>query len=159
VRGTAFVAPTMALCIGCLRAVSFGDPGAIVWVDVSQTVWRVLAVQLVLGVLVDAIVWAAHKMRPRHFEMSALFAVDHPLLNTAFRDFDLQGYAFVFGMGGMFIYGVFLAFLGPAFVTGMCQTFAPNSTHVWVLRALDCTNATMSAGLVNGTLPAGVARL
>ena len=28
---TVYVAPTMVLCIGCLRAVTFGDPGMIVW--------------------------------------------------------------------------------------------------------------------------------
>ena len=43
-----------------------------------------------------------------------------------------------FGMGGAFIYIAFVAFLGPAFMTGMCHDFAPNATHVWVVRALEC---------------------
>ncbi len=37
--GTGYVAPTMALCIGCVRVVTFGDPTAIMWLDVSSTVW------------------------------------------------------------------------------------------------------------------------
>ena len=79
------------------------------------------------------------------------------LSNTAFRAFGLQGYAVVFGMGGMFIYAVYMAFLGPAFVTGMCRLFAPNATHVWVLPlgTREClsfaTNTTMAGGLVNGS--------
>jgi hypothetical protein len=75
-------------------------------------------------------------------------AADHPLQNTALRDFDLKAYALrlAFGMGGAFIYIVFVAFLGPAFVTGACRDFAPNATHVWVHRALECANATAVAG-------------
>ena len=138
---TGYVAPTMALCIGCLRAMTFGDPGAIVWLDVSQTVWRVLLAQFVFGVAADATVWAAAYKGLLHFELSTRFVAGHPLINTAFRDFDLKGYVMAFGMGGGFIYAVFLAFLGPAFVTGICHDFAPNATRVWVLHEqLECTN-------------------
>jgi hypothetical protein len=164
-RGTAYVAPTMALCIGCLRAATFGDPSMIVWLDVSPTVWRVLVVQFVLGLLADAIVWAVRKKGLQHFEMSARFAADHPLRNTASRDFELDGYAFVFGLGGVFIYGVFIAFLGPAFVTGLCRDFTPSASNMWTLRARDeCTNATImmradwANGTLNGTLPAAARR-
>jgi hypothetical protein len=139
--GTGYVAPTMALCIGCLRAVTFGDPGAIVWVDVSQTVWRMLVAQLAFGFLADAIIWSVVKKRLQHVDLSARFGADHPLSVTDFRDFDLKGYIFAFCMGGAFIYAVFVAFLGPAFVTGMCRDFDPNATAVWVRRALDCVNA------------------
>ena len=92
----------------------------------------------------------------QQFELSTHLAAGHPLSNTAFRAFGLQGYVYVFGLGGSFIYGVYIAFLGPAFVTGMCRLFAPNATHVWVLPlgAREClsfaTNATMAGGLVNG---------
>ncbi len=59
----------------------------------------------------------------------------------------------------MYVYAVFLAFLGPAFVTGMCPLFAPNATHVWVMpvSANEClslaTNATATtdSGLVTGS--------
>jgi hypothetical protein len=147
---TGYVAPMMALCIGCLRAVTFGDPGAIVWLDVSQTVWRVLLAQFVFGVAADATVWAAAKKGLHHFELSARFVAGHPLSNVVFRDFDLKGYVFAFCVGGGFIYAVFVAFLGPAFVTGMCHDFAPNETRVWVLHALECTHALLPAG-VNST--------
>ncbi len=46
----------------------------------------------------------------------------HPLSSTAFHAFGLRGYAVVFGMGGMFIYVVYMAFLGPAFMTGFVTT-------------------------------------
>jgi thymidylate kinase len=35
---TGYVALIMAESIGCVRAVTFGDPAAIVWLDVSPTV-------------------------------------------------------------------------------------------------------------------------
>ncbi len=60
----------------------------------------------------------------------------------------------VFGLGGGFIYAIYMAFLGPEFVTGMCRAFAPNATTVWVTRALDCArfvNAAMVNGFVNGS--------
>jgi hypothetical protein len=153
--GTGYVALAMALCIGCVRAVTFGDPAAIVWLDVSPTVWRVLVAQLALGVMADVTVWAVERKGLARFELSTRFAAGHPLRSTAFRDFDLKGYAFVFGLGGAFIYGVFVAFLGPAFVTGACRDFMPNATHVWVHRALECANATVAnATLLNATLPA-----
>jgi hypothetical protein len=52
----------------------------------------------------------------------------------------------------VFIYGVFFAFLGPAFVTGACRDFMPNATHVWVHRALECANATVATEVANATL-------
>jgi hypothetical protein len=153
--GTGYVAPTMAVCIGCVRAATFGDPYAIVWIDVSPTVWKVLLAQLASQVVADAAVLATQKLGLQKFELSAHFAPGHPLSNTAFRSFGLQGYAVVFGQGGMFIYAVYVAFLGPAFVTGMCRLFAPNATQVWVMPvgALEClsfaTNTTVAGGLVN----------
>ena len=150
--GTGYVALMMAVSIGCLRAVTFGDPAAIVWLDVSPTVWRVLVAQLVFGAMADAIVWAVERKGLQHFELSTQLAVGHPLRNTAFRDFDLKGYAVTFGTGGAFIYAVFVDFLGPAFVTGACPNFAPNATHVWVQRALECINATVLSDVNNATL-------
>jgi hypothetical protein len=152
--GTGYVALTMAVCIGCLRAVTFGDPAAIVWLDVSPTLWQVLVAQLSFGVAADATVWLVHRKGLHRFELSARFGPDHPMRNTCFRDFDLKGYPLAFGVGGAFIYAVFVAFLGPAFVTGMCRDFAPNATHVWVQRALDCANATAMGGWTNTTLNA-----
>jgi hypothetical protein len=154
--GAGYVAPTMAVCIGCVRAATFGDANAIVWLDVSPTVWKVILAQLASQVVADAAVLAMRKLGLQQFEPSAHFAAGHPLSNTAFRDFGLQGYVFVLGVGGCFIYTVYVAFLGPAFVTGMCPLFAPNATHVWVMPvgAIECisfaTNATMAGGLVNG---------
>jgi hypothetical protein len=151
--GTGYVASTMAMCIGCLRAATFGDPAAIVWLDVSPTVWRVLVAQLAFGVLADTTVWAVERRGLQRFELSARFAADHPLRNTAFRDFGLTGYAVTFGFGCMFIYVVFVGFLGPAFVTGACRDFAPNATHVWVVHVVECTKATVVTNYTNVTLP------
>jgi hypothetical protein len=154
--GTGYVAPTMAVCIGCVRAATFGDPYAIVWLDVSPTVRKVILAQLASQVVADAAVLATQKLGLQQFELSGHFAAGHPLSNTAFRDFGLQGYVYVFGLGGMFIYAVYVAFLGPAFVPGMCPLFAPSATHVWVkaVGAIRCisfaANATIAGGLVNG---------
>ena len=89
--GTGYVALTMAVSIGFLRAVTFGNPAAIVWLDVSPTVWRVLLAQLVFGVTADATVWAVERKGLERFELSAQFAAGHPLHDTALRDFDLKG--------------------------------------------------------------------
>jgi hypothetical protein len=123
-----------------------------VWLDVSPTVWKVLLAQLASQIVADAAVRAAKKMGLQKFELSARFTAGHPLSNTAFRAFGLEGYALVFTLGGGFIYGVYLAFLGPGFVTGMCRTFAPNATQVWIMGALGCArfvNATMVDGFSN----------
>jgi hypothetical protein len=154
--GTGYVAFMMAISIGCVRAVTFGDPAAIVWLDVSPTVWRVLVAQLVLGAMADATVRTVARNAMQHFELSARFAAGHPLRNTAFRDFDLNGYAFVFGLGGAFIYVVFVAFLGPAFVMGLCRDFAPNATHIWVQHELKCANGSAGLGWANATRHASV---
>jgi hypothetical protein len=148
--GTGYVAPVMAACIGCVRAATFGDASAIAWLDVSPTVWKVLLAQLASQMVADAGVRAMKQMGLQKFELSAHFAAGHPLSNTAFRDLRLQGYALVFSVGGCFIYMVYMAFLGPAFVTGMCRAFAPNATQVWVWGASECVNVT--ARLVNGSL-------
>ena len=140
----------MAVCIGCVRAATFGDASAIAWLDVSPTVWKVLLAQLASQMVADAGVRAVKQMGLQKFELSAHFAAGNPLSNTAFRDFGLQGYALVFSVGGCFIYMVYMAFLGPAFVTGMCRAFAPNATQVWVWGASECVNVT--ARLVNGSL-------
>ena len=132
--GTGYVSPAMAVCIGCVRAATFGDPYAIVWLDVSPMVWKVILAQLAIQVVADAAVLVTQKLGLRKFELSTHFAAGHPLSNTAFRDFGLQGYVYAFAMGGMFIYMVYVAFLGPEFVTGLCQLFAANATHVWVMR-------------------------
>ena len=153
--GAGYVATMMVPCIGCVRAVTFGDPRAIMWLDASPTVWKVLLAQLAFEVLADAAVWALEMKGLQHFTLSARFTADNPLSNTSFRDFDHRGYAVAFGMGGMFVYAVFIAVLGPAFVTGLCRNFAPNATHIWVIGALagECANATGTGTLPNGTVP------
>jgi hypothetical protein len=140
--GTGYVAPMMAVCIGCARAVTFGDATAILWLDVSPTVWMVLLAQLLSHIIGDAAVRAVKKIGLQRFELSAHFAAGHPLSNTAFRDNSLQGYAVIFSLGGCFMYAVYMAFLGPAFVTGMFRAFAPNATQVWVVDPHPCADRT-----------------
>ena len=147
--GTGYVAPTMAVCIGFLRAVTFGEPAAIVWLDCSPTVWRVLLMQLASQIVEDAAVWGMKKMG-QQFEVSAHFAVGHPLRNTAFRDFGVRGYAFTFSSGVAFIYLAFIAFLGPAFVMGICHDLAPNATHVWVAGGLGCARIAVDSSMPGG---------
>jgi hypothetical protein len=147
--GTGYVAPIMALCIGGLRAATFGDPGAIVWLDVSLTVRWVLLAQFVFGAAADATVWVVAKKGKQQFKVSERFAAGHPLRDVAFRDCDLKGYVYSIGVGSAFIYTVYVSFLGPAFVTGMCRGFAANATQIWVLHELGCPTAV--AGLMNGT--------
>jgi hypothetical protein len=153
--GTGYVAPTMAVCIGCVRAATFGDPYAIIWLDVTPTVWKVLLLQAASQVVADAAVLAMQKLGLQQFELSTHLAAGHPLCNTAFSDFGPRGYVFAFGVGGSFIYAVYIAFLGPTFVMGMCPDFALSATKVWVVGAIDCTKPAVNATahfLVNRTL-------
>ena len=138
---TRYMAATIAICIGCLRALTFGDPAAIVWLDASPTVWRVLVTQLALALIVESIVWVVERNGEHHFELSERFVADHPLRNTAFRDFGLVSYFYTFSNGGVSVYIVFLAFLGPAFVTGVCRDFDPDDDQIWVWNAIKCGNA------------------
>jgi hypothetical protein len=112
-------------------------------------VWKVLLAQLVSRIVGAAAVWAMKKMGLQQFHLSSHFAAGHPLSNTAFRDFSFQGYAMVFGMGGAFIYTVYVAFLGPAFVTGICRHFVTNTTQVWVVSSSECGDVTAR---LNGSL-------
>ncbi len=153
--GTGYVTPTMALCIGCLRAVAFGQPRAILWLDVSVTVCWVLLAQFCVGAVGDGTVWVMANKGLLRFEMSVRFGADHPLCNVAFRDFEQEGYAHAFLCGCMFIYAVFIAFLGPTFLTGMCRAPNRDATHVWVCHAVQCASATLGAGLTNATLSHG----
>ena len=125
-----------------MRAATFGDPYAVVWLDVTPTVWKVLLVQVASQIIADAAVLVMQKLGLRKFELSAHFASGHPLSNTALRDFGLQGYVFAFSVGGSFLYAIYVAFLGPSFVMGMCSDtdFALNATQVWVVGTVDCTN-------------------
>jgi hypothetical protein len=135
--GTSYVGTTMALCIGCTRTVTFGDPAAILWLDVSPTWWRVLAAQFAIGAVANAIVWSAERFHETRglelFALSTFFGIGHPLHNPALRNFRWQGYAFAFGIGSAFTYVLFIAFLGPAFVTGTCRDFVrTDATGNWV---------------------------
>jgi hypothetical protein len=87
--GTGYVAPTMALCIGCLRAVAFGEPRDPVARLSEAVCWVLLAHwQFCVGAPVgDATVWAMANKGLLRFEMSVRFGADHPLCNVAFRDF------------------------------------------------------------------------
>ena len=97
--GTGYIAPTRAACIGCVQSATttFGDPYAIVWLDVSPTVWQVLLAQVASQVVADAAVLAVQKMGLQQFELSAHFAAGHPLANAVLRAFGLQGYVLVLG--------------------------------------------------------------
>ena len=80
------------------------------------------------------------------------------LCSAAFLDLRREAYATIFRMGGELIYSVFLAFIRASFVTGMCCDFVPNATHIWVHRALECANTTITLvpGWTNGTLIAAM---
>jgi hypothetical protein len=96
---TGYIAPTRAACIGCVQAATttFGDPYAIVWLDVSPTVWQVLLAQVASQVVADAAVLAVQKMGLQQFELSAQFAAGHPLANAALRAYGPKGYVLVSG--------------------------------------------------------------
>ena len=76
--GTSYLAPVMALSIGCLRAATFGDVRAIVWVDVSPAVPWVLLAQFTLGVVSDLIVWFVKANKGR-IKFEASFSVSDRL--------------------------------------------------------------------------------
>ena len=77
---------------------TLGDATAIVWLDVSPTMWKVLLAQLASQIVGDAAMRASKKLGRQQFELSAQSA-GHPLSNTVLRDIGLQGYVCVFGVG------------------------------------------------------------
>ena len=131
---------------------TFSEPLAIIWLDVSPTVKWVVLAQFGFGFVVEAAVWATAKTGFVEFVTPAHLSLGHPLRNTALRRFDPKGYVSTFCLGCYFIYGVFLSFLGPAFVTGMCPNFVPESVFFVKPALLTCTSATAIAGVMNGTV-------
>ncbi len=50
------------------------------------------------------------------------------------RPFEPHSYALASALGSCFIYAVFLAFLSPDFITGLCQQFSEHdSDFIWAL--------------------------
>jgi hypothetical protein len=130
---TEFAAPILTLSIGCLRAVTFGDLRAVVWLDVSPMAVWVIAVHLLTEMLlVEAAVFVAERKGVTRFEFVDRPA-GHPVGNTALRAFDLKGYALVGMIGCTFLYAIFLCFLGPAFVTGVASTFDQQNLDTWIM--------------------------
>ena len=130
---TEFAAPILTLSIGCLRAMTYGDVRAVVWLDASPMVVWVIVVQFLTEMLlVESSVFLAERKGFARFEFVDRPA-DHPLGNTALRAFDLKGYAMVSMIGCAFLYAIFLCFLGPAFVTGAAVEFDPENLDTWVM--------------------------
>ena len=131
----------MALSIGCYRAIAFGDPRCIVWLDCSNMACAVISANVALLVTEEIMLYACHRLGWVNFPLASGWAVNHPLGNTAFRPFEWKGYVVVFGAACMFVYSVFIAYLGPAFVFGLCQEF-DSDPPVWT--AADLTSCWVS---------------
>ena len=130
---TEFAAPILTLSIGCLRAVTFGDVRAIVWLDVSpMAVWVIVVHFLTEMLVVETSVFVANRKGLMHFEFVER-PEGHPVGNTALRAFDLKGYALVSVIGCTFLYAIFLCFLGPACVTGAASKFDQENLDIWVM--------------------------
>jgi hypothetical protein len=87
----------LTLCIGCVRAVSFGDARAVLWLDVNVLVPTVLAAGVACEVLTRAIVWVLHRCGLTGFPMVS-YPKDHPLGTFAPRTFPYKKtYWVIFG--------------------------------------------------------------
>ena len=136
-----WVGVCLALSIGCYRAIAFGDPRCIVWLDCSNMACAVISANVALLVTEEIMLYACHRLGWVNFPLASGWAVNHPLGNTAFRPFEWKGYVVVFGAACMFVYSVFIAYLGPAFVFGLCQEF-DSDPPVWT--AADLTSCWVS---------------
>jgi hypothetical protein len=141
----------VCLSIGGLRAVTFGDARAIVWLDANDTVPYVILGEVCGQLICITAAWLGHRRGLIQFTMSS-FAAGHPLGNVDFRTMDAAGYAFVYGFGCAFVYAIFVTFLGAGFVTGQHKGFDVSTVDVWVLRVLSgcAANGTLSS---DGTTP------
>jgi hypothetical protein len=143
---TEFAAPIMVACIGALRAVTFSDARAIVWLDVNPTVVLVIVSHFASEAMLEAMIWLAYKKFTRFAFVD--IAPGHPLGNLGLRNFPMQGYVFVSSVGCACIYWVFLMFLGTEFVTGIGREYNPHSSS-WLLAgpySLNVTNVTNRSG-------------
>ena len=68
----------LTLSIGCVRAVSFGDARAILWLDVNVMVPTVLAAGIACELLTRLIVWAVERRGWAGFPMVS-YPAEHPL--------------------------------------------------------------------------------
>ena len=136
---TEFAAPIMALCIGVLRAVTFSDARAILWLDVNPTVVIVIGSHFASEVLLEAVIWLAAHKKLANFVFVDM-APQHPLGNLGLRAFHFQGYAFLGSFGCACLYIAFLLFLGPKFVTGVDRDYTTQNS--WLLAASSSLNVT-----------------
>ena len=136
----------VCLSIGGLRAVTFSDARAIVWLDVNETVPYVILGEVCGQLICTTAAWLGHRRGLIKRTMSS-FAAGHPLGNVDFRTMDAKGYAFVYGVGCAFVYAIFMTFLGSGFVTGQRKVFDKTTIDVWVLRVLSgcAANGTLSS--------------
>ena len=132
-KSCSWMAIAITLSIGCFRAASLGDVRYILWLDISKTVPTMLAA----NAAAELFKWALEKVCAAkkwiRFPIAAGFASDNPLRNEAIREIrlwsalDVEGagpmcagsYAYIFGVGGCFIYFAFTAYMGPRFVFGL----------------------------------------
>jgi hypothetical protein len=126
-----WVGVCLTLSVGCLRAFAFGDLRCVVWLDCSAMACAVIVANTALLCIEEILLHACHRMGWIEFPVTSGWESDHPLGNTAFRPFDWRAYVFVFGAGCMFVYSVFIAYLGPAFVFGLCREFDSAAPRVW----------------------------
>ena len=124
----------MALSLGCMRALLLWDIRAVVWLDVNPTVvWVMVSHFLSEIFVVEFTVWMAEYKRFTHFEfVTGDLPPHHPLGNFALRALDMKGYIFVSIVGCTFLYGIFLCFLGPGFVTGVAHDYDKTNLGSWV---------------------------
>ena len=151
--GCGYVTEIVLLFIGTVRAFWFGKYSMVIWLDVNPIISWVLICSVVAGLFEDTAIWAVQRLGWEQFAMPAGFSHDHPLGNTGQRNMymvelgepgldisidmdelpapfrgyhrrvESQGYAFVFSVGLSFVLFLFVAFLGPTFVFGVCECF------------------------------------
>jgi hypothetical protein len=154
------MALAIAIAIGLFRALSLGDPRCIVWLDVNSTVPKMLAA----NATAELFKWILEKVCARmcwiRFPMAVGFAQDNPLGDDSLRETPLWGgdsshvyigsYAYIFGVGGLFIYFAFAAYVGPRFVFGLdeCAYIVHDSEMLaW---PMVCGRLTNGSGIVAG---------
>ena len=153
-RHVGYVAASTGISVGCLRAITFGDARAILWLDVDPIICVVFLSNIGAQLLTDLIVRLVDRANVIAHPMKVGYPSDHPVINAVRRDLSMRGYAYVFLPGCMVIYMALLAFLGPEFVLGLCETFNEERLGIAFVTALDqrCSMRNLTRLNVTGNL-------
>ena len=129
-HGCGFVALSVALCIGCARAIVFKDWQAVVWIDIHPMLAVLFLAVFLCEILQDALVWGLDKalaasLRQCSFpfvEYATIQGQTHPLADMSkVKATSGTSYIVIFVAGTTCMFLLLLIFLGEDFMFSRCN--------------------------------------